>query len=173
VQLLLHDGTQGRTAGELAPLRSRRTRPRISVRSGRAITPGSAVGIDLAADRRRCPAQIGGDPADRVTRRQTAGDLLPLGHAQPTSRPVPRVGPDAPTAHQIRPHRAGGQAQLARCRFGGLARPKPKPNLINRLRRQPLITPTTHRNLLDHQPEKCCVDPLRPPACPRVVLRVK
>lgn len=56
-----------------------------------------------------------------------------------------------------------GAEALSGAGGGSPARLQPDPDLINRLRRQSLITSTTHRDLLDHQSGKCCVDPLRPP----------
>ena len=115
------------------------------------------------------PAQRGGDRSDGLAGGTTPGDLLPLGHRQPTGRPLSRFGPDPAAAHQLRPHGPGGQAQLPRCRLNRLARPQPNPDPVNGLRRQPPIPPTTHRNLLHSKSEKCCVDPLRPPADPDVL----
>jgi hypothetical protein len=79
------------------------------------------------------------------------------------SRPFRRAAWPIGALARTHAHRVRVQAVYATPR-GSLARPQADPDLINRLRRQPLITPTTHRNLLDHQSQKCCVDPLRPPA---------
>jgi hypothetical protein len=78
-----------------------------------------------------------------------------------------RIGSDPTATQQVGAHRARRQTQLPSRRLRRLARAQSHPHRIDRLRRQLLVVAMTHRNLLDLRSEKCCADPLRPPACPR------
>jgi hypothetical protein len=78
---------QTRTLGELGDLRSAHVADRRSIRSTRPIDRAAAVTGHLPRHRRWSSGEPASDDTQRLTRRQTTRDLLPLSPTQPQRRP--------------------------------------------------------------------------------------
>ncbi len=144
-----------------------RSSPRLPIRLGSSIPLGPAVGRHLSAHRRRRPSQRRRDHPQRAPGGQAAGDLLAL--LQPQARPSSstELGANPTTAQQIRPHRAGVHNPISRasgfaaCPARNRSHTASTASVV-----KPRIVAWPPEHLDPVESRKCCVDPLRPPACP-------